>query len=108
MVIEQARGWPFLALFYRSHGSVNYEGALLLPRHGRTSQRPLPLRPIWPGFLANTVLYAAITLLLIQATFSLRRYLRARRGLCPDCSYPIADSPVCTECGRPLSRHTAV
>ncbi len=66
--------------------------------------RPLPLRPIWAGFLLNTMLYAGLMWLLIPGPFALRRFLRVRRGLCPKCAYPMGESSVCTECGKPLAQ----
>ncbi len=68
----------------------------------------LPLLPIWPGFAANTLFYAALLWLLICAPFALRRILRLRRGLCPKCAYPIGESAVCTECGKPLPSRVRV
>ena len=65
--------------------------------------RFIPLHPMWPGFAVNTVLYATILWLLICGPFALRRFIRLRRGLCPKCSYPAGESPVCTECGKALS-----
>ncbi len=63
----------------------------------------LPLRPIWPAFLANTLLYATLSQLLVSAPRQLRRHLRARRGLCPACGYPVGEAVVCSECGRAVS-----
>jgi hypothetical protein len=65
---------------------------------------PLPTRPFWFGFAANTVFYAAILWLPICALFILRRFLRIRRGLCPRCTYPMSQSSVCTECGKRLPK----
>ena len=79
-----------------------YVGAWPVPR--KIDGRFLPLCPIWPGFLLNTLLYAAILWLLIPGPFALRRFLRVRRGRCPKCAYPMGESAVCTECGRPLPR----
>lgn len=59
----------------------------------------LPLRPIFPGFLINAILCAALLWLLIGSLFALLRVLRRKRGLCEKCAYPIGTSPVCTECG---------
>ena len=41
---------------------------------------------------------------LIPGPFVLRRFLRVRRGLCPKCAYPMGESSVCTECGKPLAK----
>ncbi len=59
----------------------------------------LPWRPLWPGFAINTIFYATLLWLLIPGLFALRRFLRVRRGLCPNCAYPTGESSVCTECG---------
>ena len=32
--------------------------------------------------------------------------LRVRRGLCPQCAYPMGESAVCSECGKPLPKAT--
>ncbi len=70
---------------------------------------PLPLRPIWPGFAANTLFYAAVLWLLICGPFALRRLVRVKRGLCPACAYPRGESDVCSECSKALpSRHIIV
>ncbi len=66
--------------------------------------RHVPLRPIWPAFALNTLFYATLLWLLIPVRFTLRRFLRVRRGLCPKCAYPVGESSVCTECGNGLPR----
>ncbi len=71
-------------------------------RHAWGGGYRLPLRPIWPGFAVNTLLYAAILWLIIPGPFALRRLLRLRRGLCPKCAYPMGGSAMCTECGKSL------
>ncbi len=66
--------------------------------------RPVPLRPIWPGFAVNTVICAAILWLPIFGPFAVRRFLRFRRGLCPMCAYPMGETDVCSECGNELHK----
>jgi hypothetical protein len=61
-------------------------------------------RPLWPGFAINTIFYAAILWALWFAPGAVRRMIRRRRGQCPACAYPVSTSPVCTECGKSLSR----
>ena len=39
---------------------------------------------------------------------ALRRFLRVRRGLCAKCGYPMGGSPVCSECGKALSKGAVV
>jgi hypothetical protein len=116
---DLAWGWPKLALRTRiteRYGTgfrpdvIALEGGLLkdaLWRDGDVPY-PLPLRPIVFGFALNTLFYAAILWLLILGPFVLRRFIRVRRGLCPKCAYPMAESSVCTECGRPLLQRAVV
>ncbi len=69
--------------------------------------RIIPYRPIWRGFVVNTLLYATILWLLIHGPFGVRRFrgfLRMKRGLCPKCAYPMGESTVCTECGCALPK----
>jgi hypothetical protein len=66
-------------------------------------ERIIPLRPLWPGFALNTLLYAAILFALIRGPFIARRTLRRRRGLCVSCGYDLRgrgpDHAACPECG---------
>ncbi len=64
----------------------------------------IPLRPLWPGLVVNTIFYAVVLWLLVGGLFVLRRIVRLRRGLCPACAYPMGGSAVCSECGCEL-RH---
>ena len=66
----------------------------------------LPLRPIWPGFVGNTLFHAGLLWLLVRGPFVLRRVIRSKRGQCPHCGYPVNESPVCTECGHRLLSHS--
>ncbi len=63
--------------------------------------RALPIRPIWSGFVSNTVLYAIVLWLLTLGPFTLRRVIRRKRGLCIKCGYDLrgAEHDVCPECG---------
>jgi hypothetical protein len=124
--IADARGWPFVSMWAELDGNYFILGAPVLTstpvRHGiRTALPPwylycsghshyprvLPLRPIWPAFALNTLFYVMLLclfLLLSRVPSVLRRLLRARRGLCPQCAYAIGESGVCTECGALVSR----
>jgi hypothetical protein len=62
-----------------------------------------PCLPIWPGFAINTILYAAILWLLFAAPGTIRRWRRIKRGLCPECAYPVGSSETCTECGAVIA-----
>jgi hypothetical protein len=72
----------------------------------RTPRRVLLTTPLWPGFAVNTLFYAAILWPLICGASVIHRCIRRRRGLCPWCAYPMGQSGVCTECGRPLPEHS--
>ena len=104
-------GWPMHALagHWRARtgaGTVTamrwHRSALVIVPWGATQKRALPLHPIWPGFAANTLIYAAALWLLFWSALASRRLIRRRRGLCPACAYPMGESEVCTECGREL------
>ena len=101
---EDARGWPVRSLVVVIGESGTYRGGLRFGSSlGRLGfPRYLPLRPLWAGFAANTLFYAAILWLLICGPYELRRLIRVKRGLCPKCAYPVGDAATCTECGAPL------
>ena len=62
----------------------------------------LPIQPIWPGFLLNTLFYAALIAAPRPAFLWLRSRRRLRRGLCPRCAYDLRGlaSAACPECGH--------
>ncbi len=68
---------------------------------GGSSLRLLPLRPIWPGFVVNTVFYAAILWLVIRGHIAMQRHRRRKRGLCVTCGYDLRGNLTqgCPECG---------
>ena len=100
-------GWPLLALtgeqFKREPGfPAVWQFRASLPLPMLQSVRPYPLQPCSPGFALNTFLYATILWSLIRGPFAVRRFLRVRQGLCPQCAYPMGESAVCSECGQAL------
>ena len=68
---------------------------------GGSSFRLLPLRPIWPGFAINTLVYAVIAWTLTIGPFTIRRVIRRKHGRCVNCGYDLshAEHEVCPECG---------
>ena len=102
-------GWPCLALeseyWIDGPKRVRSPWGITLPLDifgfGPRSFKKLPGRPIWPGFLFNTLFYAAILWLVIPGPFALRRLIRRRRGLCPACGYDLrhGEHEACPECG---------
>ena len=111
------RGWPLRSLWceYTGHTTVGVlvvQGGLVtsglresprgkMIRYGRSFPVAFPLRPLLPSFAANTLFYATILWLLILGSFTLRRLIRRRRGLCPACAYDLrhAEHEACPECG---------
>ena len=110
--IVDSRGWPFPTLYSVTTfegGKPISAGGFPLPTRARpyllgTTGYALPFRPIWTAFAINTLFYATLLWLLIAGPFAVRRFLRVKRGLCPKCAYPMGESSVCTECGKPLPR----
>lgn len=104
---ELHAGWPTMSLEGTSkmtETGVHYPFLLYLPEWlwERVEYFVVPLRPQWPGFAINTLLYGGVPWLLLCGPFELRRYRRRKRGLCVHCAYPIGESDVCTECGRAI------
>lgn len=112
-------GWPMWALRGSCYNGGVYQTPEWLSSRGsawntprwlrmRTSllgsidAMPIPLRPIWPGFAVNTLLYAVCFSLMLRFCPSAIRRARLRKSQCPSCRYPIGVSPLCTECGREL------
>ncbi len=112
---EHLHGWPMLSMHGRATmifppntaaapPHVQWEGLYeIVPL--TNEYRLLPLRPIWPGVLFNTCLYAAMLAFLVYAPGSIRRTLRRRRGQCVTCGYDRRGNPCgsCPECGRDVA-----
>ena len=64
--------------------------------------RSIPYGPLWGGMIINAVSYGLFLWFLWFALAHARRHLRARRGLCPACGYPVGEAAVCSECGKPV------
>lgn len=111
-------GWPWLALTYEIKyqqlvpygsrctgvfGALDWQDA---ERRGIrvTEVRALPLRPVWAGFLGNSLLFAASMYLFGWTAFRGRRLVRSRRGRCASCGYPIGTSRICSECGAKVEK----
>lgn len=116
-LIEHSHGWPMLTLMGSMRFTYNWNasrtqsdglyeiGPLSLGPFstGQSYWRVLPLRPMWPGFAVNTVLYGFVLWLMVAMMFALRKQRRIRRGLCWRCAYNLRSMPVtssaCPECG---------
>jgi len=112
---EDLRGWPMYALAASWDGGLAYlpnstpytgenaapsmfpgDGIALPPFGGGTAgsvnldaQRALPLRPIWPGLLIDTLFYGVLWFGMIVGFGALSRAIRRKRGRCPNCGYDL-------------------
>ncbi len=64
--------------------------------------RQLPLRPSWPGFAVDTLLFAVVAAPAVLGAAWLARMRRTSAGLCAACCYPTTGLLICPECGRPV------
>lgn len=117
----EARGWPFLALFFEQGQAPNYSnytrGGWRLPVERAEPHKPsfariefrsehnviLPLLPIWPGLAADVAFYGLAWAVLLYSPLVVVRRLRRTRGGCPKCGYTLEGLPPgapCPECGR--------
>ncbi len=98
-------GWPMHsmegAVWSDPLGSIFHRRHLYYPPSGwPCSKWGLPCRPLGVGFAINSIVYAAILWLLLEAYCAIRRRRRIKRGLCPACAYPVGESAMCSECGK--------
>jgi hypothetical protein len=109
------RGWPFLAAYYEQENSgtigvpPTIHGAMVLtnPYSGFESDYfigHLPMRVIPLGLIGNALVGGALGSLAGYCWLLARRRSRIRRGLCPECAYPLprngqVSTGICPECG---------
>ena len=112
----EGSGWPLIALSSERRRAANFtqeqRWGLVVPGKGRRhigqffgapTPRVLPLRPVWPGFIVNTLAYATVWLVLLMIPGAIRGRRRTRKGLCRHCGYDLSATPStnpCPECGR--------
>ena len=126
--IDDAHGWPFLALRSRlrlapiaareGNHADQLEYGIQLPLGRKTAYdfwtasppslngpwsgwRALPLRPIWRGLVANVLFWAVTLWAVVIGPIEIRKHLRKRRGRCPQCAYDLKANlrASCPECG---------
>lgn len=108
MVDHSATGWPWRAAAGRMFNNpgvtpIQME-SLIEVTFGSTFFR-FPLRPYWPGLLANTLFYAVLALTLMVLLRWRRTRRRLARGLCVACGYELGEGvAVCPECGLEARR----
>lgn len=110
LVVLRRTGWPLQSFegtqwWYGTHGDYEtfvFKAAIPIGEHDNW----ILLRPIWAGFVINSIFYVPITWLLIFGPFTARRIIRCKRGLCLKCGYDLrgnsggSGGEVCPECGR--------
>ena len=114
-------GWPLLA--FRARQAYEAKGSgirvsdpnlswfargLEIPAPGQwDGVASLPLDPVMPGFIVNTIVYTGATWLILFTTRTARRRYRTCRGMCTNCKYPITGHTICPECGHSATGNTA-
>jgi hypothetical protein len=106
LVSEGEAGWPLRSLRFmeiRPRGPREPEVFSAQPMVTSTTwpSPRLPMKPIWPEFAINSLIYAA-AIAVVPLVRLARRLIRKRLGLCEACGYPKGQNPRCTECGRTL------
>jgi hypothetical protein len=105
---ELASGFPFRAVAAGAFGSQTPGGNAVLPMTAIKPVLVFPVfgtritlaAPLWPGFIANGVIYGLLLWLPWMLFVITRARVRRSRGQCTRCAYPIpAASLQCPECG---------
>lgn len=112
---ETSAGWPWRALrcereaitivvpgrfgHIRNTSAQTRHGIALVG--GTIEWRVLPYEPVWPALIGNVLVHSAAWCAIIIGLFALRKVIRTRRGLCPQCAYDLRRdlSRGCPECG---------
>ncbi len=98
-------GWPLPVLQDRQYW-WDWNDTTLVLKPG--ADRDPPLELLWPGLVANPVLFGAAAWAPIALVFFLapgiRRARRRARGQCERCGYPQGESERCSECGAATTR----
>lgn len=69
-----------------------------------SSNSMMPARPVWPGFVINTLLCGLAAALLFHVPrMAMRRFWR-KAGRCGRCGYDIGALAICPECGSSAQR----
>ncbi len=102
-IVALEYGWPARAMLKHtpmSSSSRSWQTGLVL----RQESEPMPLIPLWPGFLLNTLFYAAPWWFIVATPGATRRWRRRHRGRCVHCGYDLAGLPAGTVSGGTVLR----
>lgn len=96
------RSYPVASAHLTPGGARLGSSELEFGVRARTVPRAIPLRPVWPGLIADTLFYALLFAGLHRLSAWGRRTRRRRRGRCAACGYDLfgLNSPTCPECGH--------
>jgi len=110
--LDIARGWPLPALSCSVDSLMLGENMIgpvkigygidlgRFPEGTLAGRRVLGLKPIWLGFIVNSLCYSALMALLILILWTLRYNVRLARARCPICNYILqSQDQGCPECG---------
>jgi hypothetical protein len=116
-MVDEAYGWPLLAMQTTRAGATSpykvaspFQVSSLteglehpLPRTWSRSGSwsTLPLKPVWRGFLTNTIFWGVCIAAIGFSWSFIKRAWRSRRGVCVQCCYALRGLQVCPECGTP-------
>jgi hypothetical protein len=97
-------GLPFRGFEGFGHyllGAKSEIGFLNVGQLPRATARGIPIRPIWTGLVANTLVFGFAWYALFRGPGTIRRAMRRRAGRCEACGYPVQSQGPCPECGLP-------
>lgn len=125
MLVRTTIGWPWPAMRRDAYDAMRSQGRTLYPyaatppvslaggleigpprRRSHNDRFALPLLPLWPGFLLNTLFYALLLFIAWKVPGTLRRAVRRRRGRCERCGYDrggLDPHAACPECGADVA-----
>ena len=105
---ESTAGWPMRSWYGAFDTFTEQSVWAVQSKNSYFVEHPAlyPYRPMFFGFIVNSVLYAVCLACLFKVMSRLRlRYRQAVRrgkGLCPHCAYNITGLSTCPECGQPV------